>query len=399
MKKICILLTSLIVSMSSMAQLFVSHDGGTEVNNLYAKTIYTNPGDTATSTGTKTAIEGRIYDSKYAYAIGLSGYAAISLNNYSTTRHAIGVKGQANYASGMNFGVYGVVAPPTGSGYLNYGAGVYGTTKTSLKTLSGRYAGYFDGYVGVNGNMSVSGTVNGVVISRGISSNDSRSSSVTDESSIDAASCLSGLQISSFYFDQPENERVTMETSNTGSRDDSQSSDNENQRNVTEMQVFSKKHFALNANQLETVFPDLVYENEDGTKSINYVEMVPILVQAINELQSQVNELKGEKEGAVKKATGISDTPESVQLLFLGQNKPNPFSTATDIEVSVPENVQTAFLYVYDLQGKEVQQVDITARGKQTIKVDAADLAEGMYLYSLIADGKVVETRRMIVEK
>jgi len=67
--------------------------------------------------------------------------------------------------------------------------------------------------------------------------------------------------------------------------------------------------------------------------------------------------------------------------------------------VSVPESVQYAFVYVYDLQGKKVQQVDITARGKQTVKVDAANLAEGMYLYSLIADGKVVETRRMIVEK
>ncbi|MCR5064844.1 MAG: T9SS type A sorting domain-containing protein, partial [Bacteroidales bacterium] len=90
---------------------------------------------------------------------------------------------------------------------------------------------------------------------------------------------------------------------------------------------------------------------------------------------------------------------EGVQVLSLGQNRPNPFGTTTDIEVSVPENVQSAFVYVYDLQGKEVQQVDITGRGKQTVQLNAAELTDGMYLYSLIADGQVVETRRMIVKK
>ena len=46
-----------------------------------------------------------------------------------------------------------------------------------------------------------------------------------------------------------------------------------------------------------------------------------------------------------------------------------------------------------------MQQVNLTARGRQTVQLNATSLADGMYLYSLIADGKVVETRRMIVEK
>jgi hypothetical protein len=164
----------------------------------------------------------------------------------------------------------------------------------------------------------------------------------------------------------------------------------------------TRLHYGLIGDDLKEVFPDLVYDNEDGTQSINYVEMVPILVQAINELSAKVAELEG-KDGAVKKvsskATGINDVDGRVEVLALGQNKPNPFGTSTEIEVSVPESVQSAFVYVYDLQGKKVQQVNLTARGKQTVQLNAADLTDGMYLYSLIADGKVVETRRMIVEK
>ena len=169
-----------------------------------------------------------------------------------------------------------------------------------------------------------------------------------------------------------------------------------------EQQVLSKQHFGLDVEQLEEVFPDLVYKDENGSKSINYVEMVPILVDAINELSAKVEALEGDN-GTIKKAqqkaSGINDAEERVTLLSLGQNKPNPFGTTTTIEVSVPESVQNAFIYVYDLQGKKVEQVDIAARSKQSIQLSSTDLTDGMYLYSLIADGKVVETRRMIVEK
>ena len=170
-----------------------------------------------------------------------------------------------------------------------------------------------------------------------------------------------------------------------------------------ERQIFSKQHFGLDADQLEEVFPDLVYEQEDGTKSINYVEMVPILVQAINELSAKVASLEGNKDGSVRMTkqlvTGTDEIDENIIALSLGQNKPNPFSNRTTIEVCIPDDVQKAFIYVYDLQGKKVEQVDITARGKQNVHLTSANLTDGMYLYSLIADGKVVETRRMIVEK
>jgi len=112
-----------------------------------------------------------------------------------------------------------------------------------------------------------------------------------------------------------------------------------------------------------------------------------------------VTALEGNNGAARKVATNVDGVGESVQVLSLGQNRPNPFGTTTDIEVSVPENVQSAFVYVYDLQGKEVQQVDVTGRGKQNVQLNAAELVDGMYLYSLIADGQVVETRRMIVKK
>lgn len=125
-------------------------------------------------------------------------------------------------------------------------------------------------------------------------------------------------------------------------------------------------------------------------------------VGAETTVYSRVEELEvgnAAKKVSTRGAAIYDGMGENVVVLSLGQNKPNPFGTTTSIEVSIPDDVQKAFIYVYDLQGKKVNQVDITARGKQTIQFNAANLSDGMYLYSLIADGKVVETRRMIVEK
>ena len=54
-------------------------------------------------------------------------------------------------------------------------------------------------------------------------------------------------------------------------------------------------------------------------------------------------------------------------------------------------------MIVYDLQGKQLQSFPITQRGASSITITSDNLAAGMYLYSLVADGSVVGTKRMVV--
>ena len=304
--------------------------------------------------------------------------------------------------------LYGVRAFVQGATYVNVGvlgqiglkgAAILGTVQGYSFALSQPYAGYFYGNVQTAGTLTSTGGISGTFLTSAPSSPTRQAPSQTLDLTNGVSSLFSGLSAQAFYQDQT---RLLSSKENRNAANDSSLYITENELPLSPMeeQVLTKQHFGLDADQLEEVFPDLVYENEDGTKSINYVEMVPILVQAINELKEEINELKGtETAKKAKKATGLSEKAESVQVMFLGQNKPNPFSTTTEVEVTVPESVQHAFVYVYDLNGKKVQQVDITARGKQTVSINAATLEEGMYLYSLIADGQVVQTRRMIIEK
>ncbi|MBQ9641027.1 MAG: T9SS type A sorting domain-containing protein [Bacteroidaceae bacterium] len=158
--------------------------------------------------------------------------------------------------------------------------------------------------------------------------------------------------------------------------------------------------YGLAADQLKEVYPELVYEDASGNVSINYIEMIPLLVQAVNELKAELAQVKGGNVAMAKTrndATAINTVDEAV--LSLAQNNPNPFSESTSIEVSVPQSVRTAILFIYDMSGKQLKRIDVTERGTFRIPVTADGLTEGMFLYSLVADGKMVGTKKMILTK
>lgn len=60
----------------------------------------------------------------------------------------------------------------------------------------------------------------------------------------------------------------------------------------TQMLAAERMHYGLDISQLKESFPELVYEQEDGTVGVNYMEMIPILIQAINNLRTEIKVLK-----------------------------------------------------------------------------------------------------------
>ena len=107
----------------------------------------------------------------------------------------------------------------------------------------------------------------------------------------------------------------------------------------------------------------------------------------------------------------VEETPERVQEqmravidvqlsdgnnIVLNQNVPNPFAERTVITYSIPSTVGKAQIHFYDAKGALINTVDINERGDGQLNVFANDLSYGMYTYSLVADGKVVATKRMV---
>ncbi len=183
---------------------------------------------------------------------------------------------------------------------------------------------------------------------------------------------------------------------------------------------FYTSQYGFLAQELQEVYPQLVLKDEEtGYLKMKPLEMIPILVAAlqdqqkqnddqqkqIDNQQKQIEELKqlvGVKSilrssEEVDDVTGISSIAGTVGKATLYQNVPNPFNQSTEIRYYIPESSQNAQLCIYNLQGNQIKQIAITERGEGSYQLSGSSLTAGMYLYALIVDAREIDTKRMIL--
>jgi hypothetical protein len=61
-----------------------------------------------------------------------------------------------------------------------------------------------------------------------------------------------------------------------------------------DMNFNDEKQIGIIAQELETIYPELVFTNSDGYKSVDYSKLTPLLVEAIKELRSENEKLKAD---------------------------------------------------------------------------------------------------------
>jgi len=322
--------------------------------------------------------------------IGLLSYA---YNTNDTASSTVGINGFASaLRSRRVYGVSGVVS----SGL--HGAGIFGAVGTSstgyTHQVDGKYAGYF------YGNVKVTGTINGTLLN---SSDERLKEDVTDigENQENVLTKISLLSPVSYKYKQTEQDVI-----NETEKDELE--DGLEDINKESLKAYEKKlreqalrtHFGFVAQELQQVYPELVYEQDNGYLAINYVELIPVLVQSIKELNAKVEELSAPRPAKAQAMNATADVETAdFYTAAMGQNVPNPFSERTEIAITLSENVKKAMLYIYDMTGKQVEQHEVTGRGKTTMTIYADRMNAGMYIYALVADGKVVTSKKMIVTK
>lgn len=182
--------------------------------------------------------------------------------------------------------------------------------------------------------------------------------------------------------------------------------DEEMMEETTEAIPENRTRFGFAAQEVREIFPDLVSEDEEGYLSIDYLGFIPLLVDAYRnleernrELEERNNELEAKVEGILNPAKKTVSSADGILMesATLAQNRPNPFTDSTVIDITLPSEVADAMLYVYDMQGTQVMQLPVEGRGKTAVSIDGRTLRAGMYLYTLIADGEEVATKRMIL--
>jgi len=160
--------------------------------------------------------------------------------------------------------------------------------------------------------------------------------------------------------------------------------------------------FGFIAQELKEVYPELVSQDTLGYYCINYTGLIPLLVEAIKEQKKHIDELTNKINNLSSPVIQKANTEMQTDMLtypVLRQNMPNPYSDETSISFYLPTSVSMADVYIYDMNGKQLKNIPLSQRGESSIAIQGKEMSAGMYMYALIADGKVIDTKRMILTK
>jgi len=99
-------------------------------------------------------------------------------------------------------------------------------------------------------------------------------------------------------------------------------------------------------------------------------------------------------------SVGIEEQSIEIQDFTLYQNYPNPFNPVTTISYALANSAHVE-LSVYNLNGQLVKSLfeGKQVKGMHKAEFNGADLTSGVYIFSLKADGKTVQSKKMIMLK
>ena len=262
-------------------------------------------------------------------------------------------------------------------------AGVYGSSQSNYTTpnIAGYYAGYF------YGDVRATGTIYGTLVSPSSVSSPSQSGTIINlsEEATRGESITERLR----QVDLLQMERINKDGSVAANKIiEGATCINEEGRVIPAKDPVQTKlssvSYGLAADQLKEVYPELVYEDKEGNYSINYIEMVPLLVQSIKELSAEV--------AILKEQLGVQNSSKAIKA------KSSPMDIADNVNLSIPGKAQRIQLNIYDLSGKMVRTTDVNESVDVRLSAYTKGLPAGTYAYSLVVDGKKKKAHKIMVK-
>ena len=293
----------LIYSQNSFCQLKVTSSGHIGIATDVANSVLSVGGNgSGIFTAQFSPVEGRksvsIYNVSYTTEFPLGLYIDNAI--YNTDKTIWGMRVHSTAINGLTSGTYyGIVSNGGGSYNRNIGimgglegssllgtsnAGIYGSASTSDDfQYSGTYAGYF------NGNVRTTGATYSNLLSPSPVSSSTTAISL-DESERGNGTVEKLSQVTPVVVIGEKEAKATLSDDYVKMAESlGENVPNDIQHVQTQM---SSVRYSIDAESLREAFPELVYEDNDGNVCINYIEMVPLLVQSIKELSAKVTTLE-----------------------------------------------------------------------------------------------------------
>ncbi|HYK45759.1 MAG TPA: tail fiber domain-containing protein, partial [Parafilimonas sp.] len=151
-------------------------------------------------------------------------------------------------------------------------------------------------------------------------------------------------------------------------------------------------------------------QTKDGLYGLRYADFVVPLVKAVQELSAkndakdaEINDLKT-RLAKLEAMMNVQNTRSNQQAInitsaSLQQNVPNPFNHTTAIAYTLPQEYSSAKIVITNKVGAVLKEINLSGYGKGSSQIDATTLSAGAYSYSLYVDGRLIDTRQMVLTK
>jgi trimeric autotransporter adhesin len=152
--------------------------------------------------------------------------------------------------------------------------------------------------------------------------------------------------------------------------------------------------YGLIAQEVQKVIPSLVIQSENGDLAMNYIGLIPVLIEAIKEQQTQINDLKSQIADNFKAQNQDLITLTNTKIINVS---PNPSNDIISVSFNVEKSVQTAKLQVHDLNGNVISSLNINDRENNITRTLQKDnFGKGIYIVSLLINGKSIDSKKII---
>lgn len=370
---------------------------------------------------------------------GVNGHSVNGNGVYGTSDYGYGVYGN----SPDHVGVYGLSYVGNAIyGLSEYGSGVYGSSTAYLGIygtgITGVYGlGFGTGNAGVSGNSTNGNGVfgmahnstyysvwsNGDMFCQGLylGSDANLKQNIHDFSS--ALDIINKLQPKQYEFRRDGNYKL--------------------------LNLPQGNHYGLIAQDVEKILPNLIKDTKFDPemaklkqpgennktaetakdeiinfKAMNYTELIPIMIKGMQEMSKENDELKKQNDVQQKQIDELKAMMLELQQNFnscnpsrqvlesggqsamsnklpvissasLSQNIPNPFSNTTTISYSLPKQYSSAKIIVIDESGNTIKVFNLSGTGTGIINFSSPFRVGASYQYSLLIDGKLIDTKKM----
>jgi trimeric autotransporter adhesin len=298
-------------------------------------------------------------------------------------------------SSGNSYGVYSIVGSNGGQANI----AIYGNAPSSSGNTLPNWAGYFSGDVYITGAGWIPG---------GTWNSSDRKFKTNIEGIRNPLEILKKLKPKTYYYDSTNADGICFP---------------------------HEKQYGFIAQEVQQVMPEMVrmvnkpadidangniLHKSSSHLGVNYTNFIALLAAGIQQqqivvdslvtlthrqdsinktLQLQINQILknlAESHSEPQNSNEINTQLFEANLIILNQNVPNPFAEQTVISYNIPESAGVAQIQFHGLNGQLIKTVDIVSKGAGKLNVFANDLSSGTYSYTLVVDGKIIDTKKMV---